>query len=101
MVHRKKTHLGVRIVGQQLAFADMGIGHDLRRVLDRPDGDLGLLEEGDVFLLRADPDDAVQLIGMLQPVRIGAKAGSPTSSGRPMARNSRSVIFWVEPDRLT
>ena len=53
VVHREGAHLGVGIVGEQLALDDVRILEDLRDVVDRADGDLGLLEERDVLGLRA------------------------------------------------
>ena len=51
---------------------------DLRDVVDRPDRDLGLLEEGDVLGLRARgderADDRVQLVGVLHALGVGAVA---------------------------
>src|SRR5687767_1402080 len=78
VVHRKRAHLGVRIVGQQLALDDVRVLEDLRNVVDRADGDLGLFEESDVVRLAAPgnegADDGIQLLGVLHPVYVGPVA---------------------------
>ena len=52
-MHRERAHVGVGIVGDELALDDVRVLEDLRDVVDRPDRDLGLLEERDVLGLRA------------------------------------------------
>src|SRR2546429_285454 len=47
MVHRIRAHVDVGIVGYDLALDEVRILEDLRDVVDRPDGDFRLLEEGD------------------------------------------------------
>ena len=53
VVHRESAHLGIGIVGEELALDHVRILEDLRDVVDRPDRDLGLLEEGHVLRLGA------------------------------------------------
>ena len=103
MMHRDLAHLRIRIIGDQLPLDHMRIGHDLRRVVDRTDGDFSLLEEADILLLRprADEfaDDGIEFINVAQPVGIGAEARvvdqsrdgqSPGAAARPFSGSSRT-----------
>ena len=75
VMHRDLAHVVVRVIRDELAFDDVRISHDLRRVIDRTDGDFGRLEERNVLGLRPlgdeAADDAVQLDCVLQALGIG------------------------------
>ena len=77
MMHGKGLHVGVGIVGEQLALDDVRILDDLRDVVDRADGDFGLFEERHVFRLRAPrdegADDRIQLLGMFDALGVDAE----------------------------
>src|SRR5207247_943400 len=79
VVHGKGSHVGVGIIGDELALGHVRILEDLRDVVDRPDGDFEFFEEPDVLGLRAlrdeSADDGVQLVGVAQALRVGRIAG--------------------------
>src|SRR5216684_4699945 len=49
VVHGKLAHVRVGIIGDQLALDHVRVLENLRDVVDRPDGHLGLFEVGDVL----------------------------------------------------
>ena len=105
VVHRKRIHVGIGIVGDQLALDHVRVLEDLRDVVDRADRDLGRLEERHVLRLGAlgdeRADDRVELLGVPHPVRVGAETRVVDESGRPMTRNSRSAIFCIDARQRT
>ena len=74
-MHGKFAHVGIRIVGEKFTFDDVRVLNDLRNIVDRPDGDFGLLEKRDVLRLRAlgdeRTDDGVELSGVLHALSVG------------------------------
>jgi hypothetical protein len=78
VLHREGAHLVVGILGEQLALDDVRVLEDLRGVVDRADGDLGLLEESHVLGLGAPgdecADDRVELGGVLDAPALVAVA---------------------------
>ena len=105
MVHRESAHVRIGIVCDDLTLDEMRILKDLRSVVDRTDRDLRRLEEGDVLRLRPlgdeGTDDRINASAFLTRLALVRNVGSSMRSGRPMDRNSRSAIFWIEAERLT
>ena len=77
MVERHLPHVCVWVVGDQFPRNDMRVFNDLRCVVDRTDGDLRCLEEGDVLRLCSigdeGTDDRVELFDIAQPISIRAE----------------------------
>jgi hypothetical protein len=92
-VLRKEARVGVRVVLDEAAGAEVWVVQDLSDVVDRADSNLGGLEEVDVLLLgsRRDEvaDDGVERLDVYETFLVAAKARVVRKLGtRPTCRPS-------------
>ena len=77
-MHRKRFHVGVGIVGEQLACDEMRVFENLPDIVDRADGHFGLFKKRDILFLRAlrdeGADHGVEFFGVFHALGIGGVA---------------------------